>query len=121
DDVLWMLARGELTEGHARAILAAPGHDLQRRLAKKVVRDALSVRATERAARTLGARTYRTRPRAVDPALAERAAHAVQRLTGFRPKVTPTRVEIPFADERELEELTEALERASVPASRAGD
>jgi hypothetical protein len=33
-------------------------------------------------------------------------------MTGFRPKVTPTRIEIPFADERELAELAEALERA---------
>ena len=24
EDVLWMLARGELTEGHARAVLAVP-------------------------------------------------------------------------------------------------
>src|SRR5687767_1804349 len=27
DDVLWMVARGELTEGHARAVLAVPDHD----------------------------------------------------------------------------------------------
>jgi ParB family transcriptional regulator, chromosome partitioning protein len=111
DDILWMLARGELTEGHARAVLAAPGQAERRRLAKRVVKEGLSVRATERAARAMGARTYRTRSRSVDPALAERAARAFQRLTGFRPKVTPTRVEIPFADERELAELAEALER----------
>lgn len=111
DDILWMLARGELTEGHARAVLAAPGQAERRRLARRVVSEGLSVRATERAARALGARTYRTRPKLVDPEVAERTARAIQRLTGFRPKVTPTRVEIPFADERELEELAEALER----------
>jgi ParB family chromosome partitioning protein len=121
DDILWMLVRGELTEGHARAVLAAPGQVERRKLAKRVLREGLSVRATERAARTMGARTYRTRPTRIDPALAERAARSVQRLTGFRPKVTPTRIEIPFADERELAELAEALERASVPSPRAGD
>jgi ParB family transcriptional regulator, chromosome partitioning protein len=121
DDVLWMVARGELTEGHAKAVLAAPGQAERRRLAKRVVKEGLSVRATERAARAMGARTYRTRPRSVDPALAERAARSVQRLTGFRPKVTPTRVEIPFADERELAELAEALERASAPSSPTHD
>jgi ParB family chromosome partitioning protein len=121
DDVLWMVARGELTEGHAKAVLAAPGQAERRRLAKRVVKEGLSVRATERAARAMGARTYRTRPRSVDPALAERAARAIQRLTGFRPKVTPTRVEIPFSDERELAELAEALERASVSSSSSGD
>ena len=111
DDVLWMIARGELTEGHAKAVLAAPGQAERRRLAKRVVKEGLSVRATERAARAMGARTYRTRPRSVDPAVAERAARAIQRLTGFRPKVTATRVEIPFADEKELAELAEAFER----------
>jgi ParB family chromosome partitioning protein len=121
DDILWMLARGELTEGHARAVLAAPGQAERRRLAKRVLKEGLSVRQTERLARTLGARTYRTRPKSVDPAIAERAARAVQRLTGFRPKVTPTRIEIPFADERELAELAEALERASVPSPSPGD
>ena len=111
DDVLWMIARGELTEGHAKAVLAAPGQAERRRLARRVVKEGLSVRATERAARARGARTYRTRPRSIDPALSERAARAIQRLTGFRPKVTPTRVEIPFADEKELAELTESLEQ----------
>ena len=121
DDILWMLARGDLTEGHARAVLAAPGQVERRRLAKRVVKEGLSVRATERAARAMGARTYRTRSKSVDAALAERASRAFQRLTGFRPKVTPTRVEIPFADDRELAELTEALERASVRLDRSGD
>ena len=121
DDVLWMIARGELTEGHAKAVLAAPGQAERRRLAKRVFKEGLSVRATERAARSMGARTYRTRPRSVDPAVAERTARAIQRLTGFRPKVTPTRVEIPFADERELAELAEALERASLSSAPAGD
>jgi ParB family transcriptional regulator, chromosome partitioning protein len=121
DEILWMLARGELTEGHARAVLAAPGQAERRRLAKRVAREGLSVRATERAARKLGAKTYRRRPRTIDPALAERSVRAVQRLTGFRPKVTPTRIEIPFADERELAELAEALERASLRSNSSGD
>ena len=121
DDVLWMIARGELTEGHAKAVLSAPGQAERRRLAKRVVKEGLSVRATERAARAMGARTYKSRHRSVDPALAERAARAIQRITGFRPKVTATRVEIPYADDKELAELAEALERASLPSSTVGD
>ena len=83
EDVLWMLARGELTEGHARAILAVPDDDSRRRLARRVARDGLTVRATERAAQEGGAKR---RPRAtpVDPMLAERARAAAQRLTGCR-------------------------------------
>jgi hypothetical protein len=69
----------------------------------------------------MGARTYRPRARAVDPVLAERTTRAFQRLTGFKPKVSATRIEIAFADERELAELAEALERASLRSAPPGD
>ena len=59
EEVLWMVARGELTEGHARAVLAVPDHDGRKRLAKRIVRDGLSVRAAERAAQDGGARRSR--------------------------------------------------------------
>jgi ParB family transcriptional regulator, chromosome partitioning protein len=110
DEVLWMLARGELTEGHARAVLAVPDHDSRRRLARRIVRDGLSVRAAERAAQTAGARR-RSRPAPIDPHLAERARAAAERLTGRRAHVRAGRLEIDFADEHELAELVEALER----------
>jgi ParB family transcriptional regulator, chromosome partitioning protein len=110
DEVLWMLARGELTEGHARAVLAVPDHDSRRRLARRIVRDGLSVRAAERAAQTAGARR-RERTAPVDPHLAERARAAAERLTGRRARVRAGRLEIDFADEHELAELVEALER----------
>ena len=114
-DVLGMLERGQLTEGHARAVLAVPDHDGRRRLAQRIVREGLSVRAAERAARWAGARQKprRAEPSPVDPDLAERARAAVHRLTGKRARVTASRVELPFADEHELEELVEALERAA--------
>jgi ParB family transcriptional regulator, chromosome partitioning protein len=112
DEVLWMVARGELTEGHARAVLAVPDHDSRRRLARRIVRDGLSVRAAERAAQAAGARR-RPRPTApVDPALAERARVAAARVTGREVRVRPGRLEVVFGDEHELAELVEALERA---------
>jgi ParB family transcriptional regulator, chromosome partitioning protein len=115
DDVLWMVARGELTEGHARAVLSVPDHDARRRLARRVVREGLSVRATERLAQAGGAaRKLRRSGPAVDPALAERARTAAERLTGLTARVTGRgRLEIAFASETQLEELVEALERAS--------
>ena len=61
EDVLAMLERGELTEGHARAVLAVPDHDGRRRLARQIVRRGLSVRDAERAARWSGARTKKRR------------------------------------------------------------
>ena len=120
DDVLAMLERGELTEGHARAVLSVPGHDDRRRLAKRIVREGLSVRAAERAARWAGAKTKERKQSVarVDPDLARRAAAAAQALTGMAAKVTGTRLEIAFASETELEELVEALEAFAPPRSR---
>ena len=114
DDVLWMVARGELTEGHARAVLAVPDHDARRRLARRIARDGLSVRAAERAAQQGGAaRRPRRAAASLDPALAARVREAAERLTGRSARVVDGRLEIAFASETELEELAEALEAAA--------
>jgi ParB family chromosome partitioning protein len=112
DDVLAMLERGELSEGHARAVLAVQGHEDRRRLARLIVRRGLSVRAAERAARWAGARTRPRRARQArpDPALAERARTAAETLTGLTARVAAGRLEIHFADEHDLARLVEALE-----------
>ena len=113
EDVLGMVERGELTEGHARAVLAVPDNEGRKYLAREIVSKGLTVRAAERAARWAGAkRKPRREPaRRVDPALAERVRVAFERATGFRPRITATKVELPVADEHELAELAEALER----------
>ena len=109
EEVLWMLARGELTEGHARAVLAVPDDDARLRLARRAARDGLTVRATERAAQESGARR-RPRSSPVDPALAERARHAAERLTGLPARVSAGKLELHFGDETRLAELVETLE-----------
>jgi ParB family chromosome partitioning protein len=123
DDVLGMVERGQLTEGHARAVLAVPDHEGRRRLAREIVRRGLSVRAAEQRAKWAGARQRpRTRSVPVDPALAERARAAVEHLIGRTGRVVPGRVELPFGDEHDLAELVEALENAAATIDhRAGD
>jgi ParB family chromosome partitioning protein len=114
EDVLKMLERGQLTEGHARAVLAVPDHEGRRALARKIVQKGMSVRAAERAARWAGAKTKQRRQQVkLDPALVARAKTAADRITGFSSRVVSGRLEIYFADETELEELVEALERAA--------
>ena len=113
DDVLGLVERGELTEGHARAVLAVPDQDGRRRLARQIVRRGMSVRAAERAARWAGAKTKPRKVAKVDPALAERARKAAERLTGFPARIVSGRIEIAFTDETELAELVEALERVT--------
>jgi len=113
DDVLGMVERGQLTEGHARAVLAVPDHEGRRRLAREIVQKGLSVRVAEQRAKWAGAKQKpRVRATPVDPALAARVRDALERITGFHAKVTSGRVELVFADEHELEEIAEALERA---------
>ncbi|HVW88936.1 MAG TPA: ParB/RepB/Spo0J family partition protein, partial [Gaiellaceae bacterium] len=74
DDVLGMVERGQLSEGHARAVLAVPDHEGRRRLAREIVQKGLSVRAAEQRAKWAGAKQKpRSRPAPVDPALAARA------------------------------------------------
>jgi ParB family chromosome partitioning protein len=111
EDVIGLLERGLITEGHARAILAVPGHEERRALARQAVRKGLTVRATERAARWAGARTKPRRARRVSPTVAARARAAVEGVVGSAVRVTDTRIEIPFSDETELEEIIEAFER----------
>jgi ParB family transcriptional regulator, chromosome partitioning protein len=114
EDVLAMLERAELTEGHARAVLAVPDHDARRRLAREIVRRGLSVREAERAARWSGARRKpRKAQMPVDPMLADRVKVAAERLTGRAVRIRAGRVEISFDDEVELAELAEALEAAT--------
>jgi ParB family transcriptional regulator, chromosome partitioning protein len=109
-----MLERAELTEGHARAVLAVPDHDARRRLAREIVRRGLSVREAERAARWSGARRKPRKATApVDPLLADRVKAAAERLTGRAVRIRSGRLEIEFADEFELAELAEVLEKAA--------
>ncbi|HEV8098858.1 MAG TPA: ParB/RepB/Spo0J family partition protein [Gaiellaceae bacterium] len=111
DDVLAMVERGELTEGHARAVLAVPDQLGRRKLARKIVAQGMSVRAAERAARWSGARTKPRTKTPVDPALAARVKEGLQRLTGLEARVAPGKVELAYDDEHDLEELAESLER----------
>jgi ParB family chromosome partitioning protein len=115
DDVLELVARGELSEGHARALLSVPDHDARRRLARRIARDGLSVRSAERAAKAAGARTRERRVHAVDPALAARVREAFRTLTGFDAKVGAAGLQVAVDGDTELEELAEALERLTRP------
>jgi ParB family chromosome partitioning protein len=111
DDVLAMISRNELTEGHARAVLSVPDDQERRRLAKRIVKEGLSVRAAERAARWSGAKTKERKATSVDPVLASRVKDAFKKLTGIDARVGRAGVTLPVDGETQLEELAEALER----------
>jgi len=119
EDVLWMLARGELTEGHARAILSLPDDAARRRLAKRIVEEGLTVRAAERSAQEGGAKRRPRRAAATDPELSRRARRAAEQLTGLPARIVNGALTIRFEDETGLAELVEALEAATPAHDRA--
>ena len=119
DEALEMLARGELTEGHGRAILMAGNHDDRRRLARAALAEGWNVRRTEAEARALADATpddgpVRARRGGTHPdqeAAASRLGEAFGRALGADVKVTPRGTGYKVA--LTFESLDEALELAS--------
>jgi ParB family transcriptional regulator, chromosome partitioning protein len=96
DEALDLLAAGDLTEGHGRALLLAPGHDDRRRLARSAAADGWTVRETEARARatsgrpvTPGRRTRRAGAHPDQVEATERLAEALARALGADVRVTP--------------------------------
>jgi ParB family chromosome partitioning protein len=121
DDVLVLLERGELTEGHGRALLQARNPHVQRTLAREVCAKRLSVRETEALARSAqaGPRSVEEKkPRASADAEAARQqaedelSSALRRDVHVRLTARGAKVEIP------LEDLADALELARLLRGR---
>jgi ParB family transcriptional regulator, chromosome partitioning protein len=117
DEALDMLARGDLTEGHGRAILMAQGHEERRRLARAALAEGWNVRRTEAEARAASeadpAGPVQAR-RAVHPdqeAAASRLGEAFGRALGADVKVTARGTGYKVA--MTFESLDEALELAA--------
>jgi ParB-like chromosome segregation protein Spo0J len=88
-----------------------PDQGDRRKLARRIVQIGMSVRQAEKEARFAGARRKPRRKTPVDPVLARRVRDGLQRLTGLEARVAAGRVELAYADEHELEELAELLDR----------
>jgi ParB family chromosome partitioning protein len=116
DPVQQALLDGDVSEGHARAILAAPTPDAQVALMRRVVAEGLSVRATEALARTaaLAAHAPRPEPRPADPEV-ERMEDAFRQALGTRVRLVRGRkggrLVIHFFSDDELQGLYEAIVR----------
>jgi len=113
EEVLWMLARGDLSEGHARAVLSLQDDDARRRLARRIVKEGMTVRSAERAAQEGGAKRRPRRVSLIDPELADRARAAAELLTGLPSRIADGKLQIRFEDETKLAELVETLEATS--------
>ena len=115
DAVLEMISRGELSEGHGRAILLVADQDGRAKLAHKAIARGLSVRQTEAAAKASG-KTTPKRPsatQALDNELANLAVDAAWQSLGLRASVRSGprggRVELHFSSTAELGRIIDQL------------
>ena len=133
-----MLVDGQLTAGHARALLTTPDRPFQETLARRAVAEGLSVRAVEEAARHHGDQPASVRPPGPAPSGATGIAEA-PRPGGLRPpglleleellgSLLDTRVKVEmrsgkgrvvveFADLEDLERIYRAMTGRREPAS----
>jgi ParB family transcriptional regulator, chromosome partitioning protein len=116
DEVLAMLERGELSEGHGRALLQIDGQDERREAARAVVAGSLSVRQTEALARTQGRAAPRRSagaPEWFDAELANDAVDGIYRTLGVAARVavdrSGCRVELRLRSASQLAGLVERL------------
>jgi ParB family transcriptional regulator, chromosome partitioning protein len=122
DEALALLEGGELSEGHGRALLAAEGNDVRRRLARDAVRGGWSVRETEQrvklASQPKGGRRQRgtSRLSAEDAAALREAADELESALGHEVKLRPKGEEI--ALEIRFSDLDEALALARTLGQR---
>jgi ParB family transcriptional regulator, chromosome partitioning protein len=119
EDLQELLQTGRLSTGHARAILGTDQVDVQRRLARKVIEQDLSVRATERLVRQIlepSKRGKRSVGRSEEGDANVRAAETkLRRQFGTQVRIVlargtqPGRIELEFYNSRDLDRLYSLL------------
>jgi ParB family chromosome partitioning protein len=131
DEVLDLLERGDLTEGHGRALLLAEDHADRRRLAREAIAGRWSVRELESRARATGQPSVADTPESAKPRARRRAAlhpdqeaavgqiaDALGQALGAEFEVTPAgkgyRAQVTFAS---LEEALDLARRLRVRAA----
>jgi ParB family chromosome partitioning protein len=111
DEALDLLESGELSEGHGRALLGAPGNDVRRQLARDAARGGWSVRETENRVKLASQPKRREQPTArigaEEAAAMREAADRLESALGHEVKVRPRGGEV--AVEIRLADLDEAL------------
>ena len=125
DPVHQLLEEGKLSAGHARAILAAPTGELQKKLAQKVIAEDLSVRQTEALAKRLAAGEKEPPAptpgpdlsiylRAAEKSLAARFGRKVNIISGKK----KGKIELEYYNPEDLNTLLDLLEQ--LPSSNQG-
>jgi ParB family chromosome partitioning protein len=113
EEVQEMVLKGDLTAGHARAILSVATDAMRVRLAQKVVDEKLTVRQTESLAALFSVEQADKTPRSKLPTSFKRYARQLRQEFDRNVKIKQVRglyrVEIEFTDENDLETLVAQL------------
>jgi ParB family transcriptional regulator, chromosome partitioning protein len=121
DEALDLLGRGELSEGHGRALLLARDHEARRRLARDAAAAGWSVRELERRARAAEDRPVATRAPRRRAALHPDQEAAVEQLTDAFGSALGTDVQVaPHGDGYRLQLAFDSLDDALELARRLG-
>jgi ParB family transcriptional regulator, chromosome partitioning protein len=111
DELLELLESGELSEGHGKALLAARGNDVRRRLGREAARHGWSVRETENRAKLASQPKNVEGPKRLDPeeeAALRAATDRLEAALGHEVRVRPRKGD-EVAVEIRFEDLDEAL------------
>ena len=116
-DIRGMLISGELSEGHARAILGLPDPDAQKALAERVVKEKLSVRDTEKIVKKLMSQiSRRTKKRDFEKeAILSNLSEQLKTILGTKVSIHEGarhkgRIEIEYYSDDELNRIFEMLQ-----------
>lgn len=116
DDLQQLVIEGRLSTGHARTLLALDHVDLQRRMARKIIDDGLSVRATELLVHKSGEQkpAKKSAASAPDDPNIRAAESKLRRALGTQVKITQAtdgkgKIEISFFDTRDLDRVYNLL------------
>jgi ParB family chromosome partitioning protein len=117
DEILALLESRELSEGHGRALLAASGNDVRRRLGRDAAEGGWSVRETESRVR-LASQPKSKPKKKLDPdteaallAVADELESAFGHEVRVRPKGDGIAAELRFEDVAEAQALARSLRR----------
>ena len=112
-----MMEEGQITAGHARAILAVPTEEGRIKLAQKVVAENLTVRQTENLAPLFSVTRKEIKPKNPAPQYFKRAARTLRQALDTTVKVKQVRgknkIEIEFKDEDDLARIIDQLSSGS--------
>ena len=112
-----LMEEGQITAGHARAILAVPTEEGRIKLAQKVVTENLTVRQTENLAPLFSVTRDEIKPKNPAPQYFKRAARTLRQALDTTVKVKQVRgknkIEIEFKDEDDLIRIIDQLSSGS--------